>query len=106
MPVSLWLISSCTISGWRGALTLISLWQLRQPRADLAPGGSWPRSLLSVPLYSFMCISATIQFAFHGFYHGIAVYLNMMAELSALFLNLGLYVWVGMLQNPLAAQGV
>lgn len=80
-----------------GALTLISLWQLRQPRPDLVPGGSWPRSLLSVPLYSYMCISATVQFAFHGFYHGIAVYLNMMAELSALFLNLGLYVWVGML---------
>ncbi|OLF85815.1 MULTISPECIES: TRAP transporter large permease subunit [Marinobacter] len=80
-----------------GALTLISLWQLRQPRTGLSEGGSWPRSLLSVPLYSVMCISAAIQFAFLGFYHGIAVYLNMMAELSALFLNLGLYVWVGML---------
>ncbi|WP_375177379.1 TRAP transporter large permease subunit [Marinobacter mobilis] len=80
-----------------GGLTLISAWQLRLPRTDLPQGESWGRSLLSIPLYSFMCLTAAAQFAWHGFYHGIAVYLNMMAELSALFLSLGLYVWVGML---------
>ncbi|WP_291824608.1 TRAP transporter large permease subunit [Marinobacter sp.] len=78
-------------------LTLMSVWQLFRPRMDLPAGGSFVRSLLSVPLYTYMCVSAAAQFAWHGFYHGIAVYLNMMAELSALFLTLGLYVWVGML---------
>ncbi|MDX1755355.1 MAG: TRAP transporter large permease subunit [Marinobacter sp.] len=80
-----------------GLLTVISGYQLTRPRTDLPASGSWSRALLSVPLYSFMCLSAALQFAYHGFYHGIAVYLNMMAELSALFLSLGLYVWVGML---------
>lgn len=96
MPLAHLFMHDIWVTGF-GILTLISLWQLRQPRGELPPGGSWPRALLSVPLYSVMCISASIQFAFHGFYHGIAVYLTMMAELSALFLNLGLYVWVGML---------
>lgn len=80
-----------------GLLTVISAYQLSRPRTDLNASGSWPRALLSVPLYSVMCLSAALQFMAHGFYHGIAVYLNMLAELSALFLSLGLYVWVGML---------
>lgn len=96
MPLAHLFMHDIWVAGF-GTLTLISLWQLFQQRNDLPVGGSWPRAMLSVPLYSFMCVSASIQFAFHGFYHGIAVYLTMMAELSALFLNLGLYVWVGML---------
>lgn len=96
MPLAHLFMRDIWVAGF-GTLTLISLWQLRQRRNDLTAGGRWPRALLSVPLYSVMCLTASIQFAFHGFYHGIAVYLTMMAELSALFLNLGLYVWVGML---------
>lgn len=96
MPLAHLFMHDIWVAGF-GTLTLISLWQLRRRRDDLPVGRSWSRAMLSVPLYSFMCISASIQFAFHGFYHGIAVYLTMMAELSALFLNLGLYVWVGML---------
>lgn len=96
MPLAHLFMHDIWVAGF-GTLTLISFWQLRRRRDDLPAGRSWSRAMLSVPLYSFMCISASIQFAFHGFYHGIAVYLTMMAELSALFLNLGLYVWVGML---------
>ncbi|ARU58108.1 TRAP transporter transmembrane subunit DctQM [Oleiphilus messinensis] len=96
MPLAHLFMHDVWVTGF-GALTLISAWQLRQTRTDLPAGGRWGRSLLSIPLYSFMCLTAAAQFAWHGFYHGIAVYLNMMAELSALFLSLGLYVWVGML---------
>ncbi len=96
MPLAHLFMHDVWVTGF-GLLTLISLWQLRLPRTDLPRQSSWGRSLLSIPLYSYMCLSAAAQFAWHGFYHGIAVYLNMMAELSALFLNLGLYVWVGML---------
>ncbi|MDX5297653.1 MAG: C4-dicarboxylate ABC transporter, partial [Gammaproteobacteria bacterium] len=84
------------IAGFSG-LTLVSAWQLWKTPADLDAGGHWGRALLSIPLYNLMCISAAVQFAWHGFYHGISVYLSMMAELSSLFLNLALYVWVGML---------
>ncbi len=96
MPLAHLFMHDIWVAGF-GLLTLISLWQLRSPRTDLPAHSTWGRALLSVPLYSFMCLSAAMQFAWHGFYHGIAVYLNMMAELSALFLSLGLYVWVGML---------
>lgn len=96
MPIAHLFMHDVWVVGF-GVLTLISLWQLGRPRTDLPAHGGWGRALLSVPLYSIMCLSAALQFAGHGFYHGIAVYLNMMAELSALFLSLGLYVWVGML---------
>lgn len=96
MPLAHLFMHDVWVTGF-ATLTLISAWQLFRPRTDLPAGGSVARSLLSIPLYSYMCVSAALQFAWHGFYHGIAVYLNMMAELSALFLTLGLYVWVGML---------
>ena len=96
MPLAHLFMHDIWVAGF-GALTVISAWQLFRPRLDLPASNGLGRALLSIPLYSFMCISSAIQFAWHGFYHGIAVYLNMMAELSALFLSLGLYVWVGML---------
>ena len=44
-----------------------------------------------------MCLSASAQFFSQGYFHGTSVYLNMMMELSTLFLNLALYIWIGML---------
>ncbi|MCP5163214.1 MAG: TRAP transporter large permease subunit [Hahellaceae bacterium] len=96
MPLAHLFMHDVWVTGF-GLLTLISAWQLRQSRTDLPEGGTWGKALLSIPLYSYMCLSASAQFAWHGFNHGVAVYLNMMSELSALFLSLGLYVWVGML---------
>lgn len=78
-------------------LTCISIYQLfNQPR-DAEEGGSWSKALLTIPLYSLMCITASIQFMSGGYYHGISVYLGMMMELSTLFLNLALYIWIGMM---------
>ncbi len=78
-------------------LSLAALWQLIKPPKDLEEGGSWGKALLTIPLYSFMCITAGIQFISQGYYHGISVYLGMMMELSTLFLSLALYIWIGML---------
>ncbi|EKF73467.1 hypothetical protein A11A3_13520 [Alcanivorax hongdengensis A-11-3] len=78
-------------------LTLISLYQLIRPPKDMEEGGSWGKALLTIPLYSFMCLSAGSQFIEQGYYHGISVYLGMMMELSTLFLSLALYIWIGML---------
>ncbi|MEO1903476.1 MAG: TRAP transporter large permease subunit [Alcanivorax sp.] len=78
-------------------LTAASLFQLIRPPKDLEAGGSWPKAFLTIPLYTFMCLTASAQFISQGYYHGISVYLNMMMELSTLFLNLALYIWIGML---------
>lgn len=78
-------------------LSLAALWQLVKPPKDLEEGGSWGKALLTIPLYSFMCITAGIQFVSQGYYHGISVYLGMMMELSTLFLSLALYIWIGMM---------
>ncbi|MED5387483.1 MAG: TRAP transporter large permease subunit [Pseudomonadota bacterium] len=78
-------------------LSLASLWQLIKPPSDLEQGGSWGKALLTVPLYSYMCLSASIQFMSQGYLHGSSVYLGMMMEFSTMFLSLGLYIWVGML---------
>mgnify|MGYP003571133044 CR=1 FL=1 len=78
-------------------LCLTNIAQLIKPPSDLEEGGSWGKSLLTIPLYSFMCLTAGAQFMSQGYYHGISVYLGMMMELSTLFLNLALYIWIGMM---------
>ncbi|MDF1782270.1 MAG: TRAP transporter large permease subunit [Alcanivoracaceae bacterium] len=79
------------------ALALTNLSQLIKPPKDLEQGGGWGKAFLTIPLYSFMCLTAGAQFISQGYYHGISVYLGMMMELSTLFLNLALYIWIGML---------
>ncbi|KYZ87704.1 C4-dicarboxylate ABC transporter [Alcanivorax sp. KX64203] len=78
-------------------LTAASLYQLMSRPKDLESGGSWGKALLTIPLYSFMALTASAQFLSQGYYHGIAVYLGMMMEMSTLFLNLALYIWIGMM---------
>ncbi|MFP1682981.1 TRAP transporter large permease subunit [Alloalcanivorax sp. C16-1] len=78
-------------------LALAALYQLLKPPRDLETGGSWGKALLTIPLFSFMCISASLQFYGQGYFHGVSVYMNMMMELSTLFLNLALYIWIGMM---------
>ncbi|MEY1662176.1 TRAP transporter large permease subunit [Isoalcanivorax beigongshangi] len=80
-----------------GFLALCNLWQLARPPQTLERGGSTGKALLTIPLYSFMCLSAGSQFMIGGYYHGISVYLGMMMEMSNMFLNLALYIWIGMM---------
>jgi TRAP-type C4-dicarboxylate transport system permease large subunit len=54
-------------------------------------------ALLSVPLYAFMAMNSGFNFLFQAHYSGLAIYLGQMMELSGVFLNLALYIWVGML---------
>ncbi|WP_336174967.1 TRAP transporter large permease subunit [Alloalcanivorax xenomutans] len=78
-------------------LTAASLYQLIRFPKGLESGGSWGKALLTIPLYTFMCLSASSQFISQGYYHGIAVYLGIMMEMSTMFLNLALYIWIGMM---------
>ncbi|WP_430459863.1 TRAP transporter large permease subunit [Thalassolituus sp. LLYu03] len=78
-------------------ILLLSLYQFLFIPKDAIPGGSFFKAQLSVPLYSTMCIISGTYFILSGHSAGIGIYLNQMMELSQLFLNVGLYVWIGML---------
>lgn len=80
-----------------GILTIISAIKLFQVPADAKPGGKLSHALLSVPLYTTMCLIAGTYFALAGHVAGIGIYLDKMMDLSDMFLNVGLYVWVGMM---------
>lgn len=83
--------------GLFSALILISAKQFIKPPAEAAEGGSIGMALLSVPLYAFMALNSGLTFLLGQHYSGLAIYLGQMMELSGVFLNLALYIWVGML---------
>ncbi len=78
-------------------LTVISAVKLFKVPADIKPGGKLSHALLSVPLYTTMCLISGVYFALAGHVAGIGIYLDKMMDLSDMFLNVGLYVWVGMM---------
>ncbi len=79
------------------AFFLLSVYQFIFVPKDAKPGGSFLKAQLAVPIYATMCIISGIYFFSNGHTAGIGIYLNQMMELSQLFLNVGLYVWIGML---------
>lgn len=83
--------------GGFGAVLLLSTYQFFVIPKDAQPGGSFLKAQLAVPLYATMCIISGTYFIYNGHAAGIGIYLNQMMELSQLFLNVGLYVWIGML---------
>ncbi|MGC8119496.1 TRAP transporter large permease subunit [Marinobacter sp. VGCF2001] len=80
-----------------GCLTLASLYRLFRVPANLSEGGNLNQAFLSVPLYTVMCLISGTYFAMIGHSSGIGIYLGKMMELADMFLNVGLYVWVGMM---------
>lgn len=80
-----------------GAVLLLSIYQFIFVPKEAKPGGSFMKAQLAVPLYASMCIISGTYFIINGHAAGIGIYLNQMMELSQLFLNVGLYVWIGML---------
>lgn len=80
-----------------GAVLLLSMYQFIVIPKDAKPGGSFLKAQLAVPLYATMCLISGTYFIVNGHAAGIGIYLNQMMELSQLFLNVGLYVWIGML---------
>ncbi|MDI9243952.1 TRAP transporter large permease subunit [Marinobacter sp. CHS3-4] len=79
------------------ALTIASLYRLFRVPDDLQEGGDFNKAFLAVPLYTVMCLISGTYFALIGHASGIGIYLGKMMELSDMFLNVGLYVWVGMM---------
>jgi len=80
-----------------GAPLLVTLYQMIIVPKEAQPGGNFLKAQLAVPLYATMCLISGTYFILAGHPAGIGIYLNQMMELSQLFLNVGLYVWIGML---------
>ena len=80
-----------------GLLALCSLYQLFNIPKDAKKGGGLGHAMLSVPLYTQMCLISGTYFMLQGHTSGIGVYLDKMMDFSDMFLNLGLYVWTGMM---------
>lgn len=85
---------------WIGGFLLIaaiSAYHIARIPRDLPSGGSIGKALLSVPLYTTMCLISGTYFMLHGHVAGVGIYLDKMMDLSDMFLNVGLYVWIGMM---------
>ncbi|MDF1763658.1 MAG: TRAP transporter large permease subunit, partial [Oleibacter sp.] len=80
-----------------GVTLLLSLYQIIVVPQDAEEGGSIGKASLAIPLYATMALISGVYFLYVGHPAGIGIYLNQMMELSQLFLNVGLYVWIGML---------
>lgn len=91
------LILQLLIAGF-AILTVISLYQLFSIPKDAEPGGNPLQSLLTIPLYIIMAFVAGNYFFLtesHG--AGVAIFFSQLFEQSAMFLNIGLYIWIGMM---------
>ncbi|OUR97598.1 hypothetical protein A9Q81_12785 [Gammaproteobacteria bacterium 42_54_T18] len=79
-------------------LTLLNVNQLIRPPKDLQSKGSIPHALLTIPIYSIFCL-VTCYYFMIGQNHvaGPAILFGQIFELSGIFINIGLYIWIGML---------
>lgn len=79
-------------------LTLLSALQCVWVKGLQSERTSWGRALLTVPLYTYMALIAGGYFLLSESYvAGNAVQLIKLVSHADLYINVGLYVWVGML---------
>ena len=76
----------------------INLYQLARPQQSFQPGGKLLSALSTVPLYILMAITAgSYFFLVEGNTAGLAIFFSLLFDQASVFLNIGLYIWVGML---------
>ena len=79
-------------------LVLVSLFQIIRHPKDLGQGGTIGHALLAVPLYTFvMLMFAFITFGVKQHVPGLAIYFSSFFENAGTYLDVGLYLWSGML---------
>ncbi|MGE5450858.1 MAG: TRAP transporter large permease subunit [Acidobacteriota bacterium] len=78
-------------------LLLINLKRVVMPVKSPNGPGEWSSALLSMPLYAQMGTIAGVYFLIKGHHAGLAIYINQLMELPSIFMNLGLFIWSGML---------
>ncbi len=78
-------------------LLLINLKRVIMPVKSPHGEGDWGGAFLSIPLYAQMATVAGVYFVIKGHHAGLAIYINQLMELPSIFMNLGLFIWAGML---------
>ena len=78
-------------------LLLINTKRVIMPVKSPNGSGDWSSALLSTPLYAQMATIAGLYFLYKGHHAGLAIYINQLMELPSIFMNLGLFIWSGML---------
>jgi TRAP-type C4-dicarboxylate transport system permease large subunit len=78
-------------------LLLINLKRVVMPVKSPHGEGDWSGAFLSIPLYAQMATIAGVYFLIKGHHAGLAIYINQLMELPSIFMNLGLFIWAGML---------
>ena len=79
-------------------LCCINFYLLIKPHDDIRPGGTIAHALLSIPLYIIMAFCAAgYFFLIEHNPAGLAIFFSLLFDQAGLFLNVGLYIWVGML---------
>lgn len=81
-----------------GVIGVVALSQLLRPPDWLEEGGSLGSALLTGPLYVGMGLIAAVWFLLvEDHPAGLSIYLDKLTEHSQLYIQVGLYVWAGML---------
>lgn len=78
-------------------LLIVSIINLIRVPEHLKPGGSFGHAGLAMPMYSVMAMISAAFFFSSGHTAGIGIYLDKLLDLSDMFLNVGLFVWIGMM---------
>jgi TRAP-type C4-dicarboxylate transport system permease large subunit len=80
------------------ALTAVNLYQLIRPRHFDKADKSFMHAMLSIPLYIYMAFFVgNYFFLVERHWAGPAIFFSLLFDQAGLFLNIGLYIWVGML---------
>jgi TRAP-type C4-dicarboxylate transport system permease large subunit len=80
------------------ALTAVNLYQLIRPQHFDKADKSFMHAMLSIPLYIYMAFFVgNYFFLVEGHWAGPAIFFSLLFDQAGLFLNIGLYIWVGML---------
>ena len=81
-----------------GVMAAMNVRHLLKPPPEAEKGSGVGRPLLTIPLYAIMAISAALHF-FVIEHHaaGPAIYLQKLTENAKLYVQVGLYVWTGMI---------
>ena len=86
--------------GGFGVMSAGNLWNLLRPTPALQrEGGSLNNAFLSVPLYASMTLISTLYFLWKedGHWPGVAIYLEALLDNAILYIQVALYLWVGMM---------
>ncbi len=79
-------------------LTAVSLFQLTKVLSFEKIEGRILSALLSIPLYVYMTFFVAVYFfLYEKHWAGPAIFFSLLFDQAGLFLNIGLYIWVGML---------